>query len=173
MFHILFSVFKKLILNFENTHVTKSTLGIWVEKLPLQGAFSLDIGPHSTLIVSQNLVFSFVVVQSLSCVWLFATPWLQHARLLCPSPSPGACSNSSPLSRWCHPTISFYCCPLLLPAIFPSIKVFSSEPALCIRWPKYWSFSFSISPSNKYSGPISFRIDWLDLLSLLSPTSAF
>ena len=59
------------------------------------------------------------------------------------------------------------CCPLLLlPSIFPSIRVFSNEEALHIRWPKYWSFSFSISPSNKYSGLISFRIDWFDLLAV-------
>ena len=59
------------------------------------------------------------------------------------------------------------CCPLLLlPSIFPSIKVFSNESVLCIRWPKYWSFSFSISPSNEYSGLNSFRIDWLDLLAV-------
>ena len=55
---------------------------------------------------------------------------------------------------------------LLLPSIFPSIRVFSNESVLCIRWPKYWSFSFSISPSNEYSGLISFRIDWLDLLAV-------
>ena len=55
------------------------------------------------------------------------------------------------------------CRPLLLPSIFPSIRVFSNESALCIRWPKYWSFSFSISPSNEYSGLISFKMDWLDL----------
>ena len=59
------------------------------------------------------------------------------------------------------------CCPLLLPlSIYPSIRVFSNESVLCIRWPKYWSFSFSISPSNEYSGLISFRIDWLDLLAV-------
>ena len=59
------------------------------------------------------------------------------------------------------------CCPLLLlPSIFPSIKVFSNESALCIRWPKYWSFSFNISPSNEHSGLISFRMDWLDLLAV-------
>ena len=58
------------------------------------------------------------------------------------------------------------CCPLLLPSIFPSIRAFSSELALCIRWPKYWRFSFSISPSNEYSGLISFRIDWFDLLAI-------
>ena len=56
--------------------------------------------------------------------------------------------------------------PLLLPSVFPSIRVFSNESALCIRWPKYWSFSFSISCSNEYSGLISFRIDWLDLLAV-------
>ena len=56
------------------------------------------------------------------------------------------------------------CLPLLLPSIFPSIRVFTNESALCIKWPKYWSFSFSISPSNEYSGLISFRMDWLDLL---------
>ena len=59
------------------------------------------------------------------------------------------------------------CHPLLLPpSIFPSIRVFSNESALCVRWPKYWSFSFSISPSNEYSGLISFRMDWLDLLAV-------
>ena len=58
------------------------------------------------------------------------------------------------------------CCPLLLPSVFPSIRVFSSESILCIRWPKYWSFSFSISPSNEYSRLISFRMDWFDLLAL-------
>ena len=89
----------------------------------------------------------------------------QHARLICPSPTPGAYSNSCPLSWWCHPTISSRCPLLLSPLIFPSIKVFSSESVLHIRWPKYWSFSFSISPSNEYSGLISFRMDWLDPLA--------
>ena len=61
----------------------------------------------------------------------------------------------------------FLCCPLLLlPSIFPSIRVFSNESALCIRWPKYWSFSFNISPSNEHPGLISFRMDWLDLLAV-------
>ena len=58
------------------------------------------------------------------------------------------------------------CCPLLLPSIFPSIRVFSNESVFCIRWPEYWSFSFSISPPNEYSGLISFRMDWLDLLAV-------
>ena len=91
---------------------------------------------------------------------------LQHARPPCPSPIPGACSNSCPLHQWCHQTVSS-CRPLLLlPSIFPSIRVFSNESVLSIRWPKYWSFSFIISPSNDYSGLISFRMDWLDLLAV-------
>ena len=72
------------------------------------------------------------------------------------------CSNSCPSSWWCHPTILFSCPLLLLPSVFPSIRVFFSKSVLCIRWPKYWSFSFSISPSSEYSELISFRIDWFD-----------
>ena len=91
---------------------------------------------------------------------------LQHARLPCPSAMPVACSNSCPLSWWWHPTNLSSVIPLLLlPSIFTSIKVFSNESVLYIKWPKYWSFSFSISPSSEYSGWISFRIDWLDILS--------
>ena len=91
---------------------------------------------------------------------------LQHARLPCPSPTP-ICSNSCPSSRWCHPSNHLILCHplLLLPLIIPSIRDFSNESVLHIRWPKYWSFSFSISPSNEYSGLISFRMDWLDLLA--------
>ena len=92
---------------------------------------------------------------------------LQHARLACPSVSPGVCSNSCPLSQWSHPTISSSVISFsFLPSIFPSIRVFSSESALYIRWPKYGSFSFSISPFNEYSGLISFRIDWFDFLAV-------
>ena len=90
---------------------------------------------------------------------------LQHARLPCLSPTPRACSNSCP-SSWTSNHLIF-CCPLLLlPSIFSSIKVFSSESVLHIRWPKYWSFSFNVSPSSEYSGLISFRMDWLDLLAV-------
>ena len=85
----------------------------------------------------------------------------QHAR---PPPTPGVHPNPRPLSRWCHPTVSSCRSLLLLSSIFPSIRVFSNESALCIRWPKYWSFSFNVSPSNEHPGLISFRMDWLDLL---------
>ena len=109
---------------------------------------------------------SFVVVQSLSCVQLFAMPGTAASQAPLSSLSPGVCSNSCPLSWWCHSTISS-CLPLLLlPSIFSSIRVFSNESALHIRWPKYWRFSFSISPSNEYSGLTSFRIDWSDLLAV-------
>ena len=106
----------------------------------------------------------FSSVQSLSCVQLFATPWTAAYQATL------SITNSSSLFKLmsfelvmlsnhlilCHPL-------LFLPSIFPSIRVFSYESVLCIRWPKYWSFSFSINPSKEYSGLISFRIDWFDL----------
>ena len=109
----------------------------------------------------------FSSVQSLSCVWLFATPWTAaHQASL-------SITNSQSLLKLMSiesvmPSNHLILChPLLLPpSIFPSIRVFSNESVLRIRWPKYWSFTFSISPSNEYSGLISFRIDWLDLLAV-------
>ena len=103
--------------------------------------------------------------QPLSYVQLFVTPWsAAHQASLSITNSRSllkltAIESMMPSNHviLCHPL-------LLLPSIFPGIKVFSNESALCIRWPKYWSFSLSISPSNEYSGLISFRIDWLDLL---------
>ena len=89
----------------------------------------------------------------------------QHARPPCPSPTPGVHSDSRPSSWWCHPAISSSVVPFSsCPPIPPSIKVFSNESALHMRWPKYWSFSFNISPSNEHPGLIFFRMDWLDLL---------
>ena len=89
----------------------------------------------------------------------------QHPRPPCPSPTPGVHSDSRPLSRWCHPAISssvipFSSCPQSL------IRVFSNKSTLCMRWPKFWSFSFSIIPSKEHPGLISFRMDWLDLLAV-------
>ena len=106
-------------------------------------------------------------VQSLSHVRLFATPGtaarqaslsITNSQNLLKLMSTESVMPSDHLIL-CHPL-------LLLPSIFPSIRVFSNDSVLCIRWPKYWSFSFSISPSNEYSGLISFRIDWLDLLAV-------
>ena len=108
----------------------------------------------------------FSSVQWLSCVWSLQLHGLQHARPPCPSSTTVVYSNSCTLSRWCHPTI-ILCCPfLLLPSIFPSIRVFSNESALPMKWPKYWSFSFNISPSSEHPGLISFWMDWLDLLAV-------
>ena len=92
---------------------------------------------------------------------------LPHAKLPCPSLSPIVCSISCPLSEWCHPTHLVFCPPLLLLlSIFCNIRVFSNESACHIRWPKYWSYGFSIGPSNECSGLISFRFDWFDLLAV-------
>ena len=93
---------------------------------------------------------------------------LQHARPPCPSPTPGVYSNSCPSSWWVMPSSHLILCHplLLLPPIPPSIRVFSNESTLHMRWPKYWSFSFSVSPSNEHRGLISFRMDWLDLLAV-------
>ena len=92
---------------------------------------------------------------------------LQHARPPCPSPTPGVYSNSCPLSQWCHPTISSSV--VLFSSrlqSFPASGSFPVSQLFAFRWLKYWSFSFNISPSNEYSGLISFRMDWLDLLEV-------
>ena len=91
---------------------------------------------------------------------------LQDVRLPCQSPTPRACSDSCPLSQWCHPTISSFVVPF--PSHLQSFPESGSlnEPVFCIRLPKYWSFSFSISPSSEFSGLISFRIGWFELLAV-------
>ena len=105
-------------------------------------------------------------VHSPCCVWLFATPWTATARLPCPSPTPRAYPNSCPSSGWCHPTILSSVVPFSSHLQSFPAPVFSIESVLRIRWPKYWSFHFSITPPNEYSGLISFRMDWLDLLAV-------
>ena len=108
----------------------------------------------------------FSWVQLLSHGRLFATPWTAARQAACPSPSPRGCGNSCSLSQWSIQPSSPLLSLLFLPSIFPSIRVFSNESAVRIRWPKYWSFSFSISPSNEYSGFISSRMDWFGLLAV-------
>ena len=108
----------------------------------------------------------FSSVQSLSCIRLFATPWTaacQASLSITKSHSLLKLISTESVMQSNHLIL---CRPLLLPSIFPSIRVFSSESALRIKWPKYWSFSFGISPSSEYSGLISFRIDWFDLLAV-------
>ena len=104
------------------------------------------------------------LVQSLSCVRLFATAAYQASLSITNSPSLSKLMSIESVMPSNHLIL---CCPLLLlPSVFPSIRVFSNESALHIRWPKYWSFSFNISPSSEHSGLISFRMDWLDLLAV-------
>ena len=140
---------------------------------PLTSKYKTFPAPHrcSPLLLFSQLATApftpFSSFQSLSCVQLFATPWT------------AACQASVPITNsWSllklmsiesvmpsnHPILCFPL--LLLPSIFPSIRVFSNESVLCIRWPKFWSFSFSIRPSNECSGLISFRMDWFDLLAV-------
>ena len=112
-------------------------------------------------------VLQFSSVQSLSHVQLFVTPWTaaRQASLSITNswspPKPMSIESMMPSNHLilCHPL-------LLLSSIFPSIRAFSNKSALCVKWPKYWSFKFSISPSNEYSGLISFRIDWFDVLAV-------
>ena len=112
-------------------------------------------------------VWSHQSVQSLSCVRLFVTPWTTAHQVSLSitnsqnSPKLMSIESVMPSNHLilCHPL-------LLLPSISPSIRIFSNESALYMRWPRYWSFSFNISPSNEYPGLISFRMDWLDLLAV-------
>ena len=106
-------------------------------------------------------------VQSLSQVRLFATPWAAAHQASLSLISFWSLLKLMPIYLVMPSNHIILCCPLLLlPSIFPSIRVFSNESALCIRWLKYWSFSFNISPSNEHPGLISFRMDWLDLLAV-------
>ena len=106
----------------------------------------------------------FSPVQSLSCVQLFATPWTAAHLASLSITSSWSLLKLVSIELVMPSKHLVLCCPLLpLPSIFPSIRLFSSESVLHIRWPKYWSFNFSISPSNEYSGLISFRMDWFPL----------
>ena len=120
--------------------------------------------PSLMILISLSVQFSHSVVSD-----SLRSHGLQHSRLPCPSPTPGACSNSCSSSQWCQPTISSSVIP------FSSHLQFfpASESFLHIRWAKYWSFSFSSSPSNEYSGLISFRTDWLNLLSVQEALKSF
>ena len=139
-------------------HLTSQSFLIHLESLlphPLYGSYVQMETPNS------------YSVQSLSHVRLFATPWTAACQ------DSLSITNSQSLLKLMSIEIVMpsnhliLCCPLLrLPSIFPNIRVFSNESVHSIRWPKYWSFSFSIRPSNEYSGLISFRMDWLDLLAV-------
>ena len=136
-----------------------------LEKLTsAESNFPLPCSCHS-LGISHFIFISSV--QSLSRVQLFATPWTAAHEASQSITNSGSLFKLMSMESVTASNHLALCLPLLLPpSIFPSIRVFSDESALCIRWPKYWSFSFSISPSNEYSGLISFRIDWFDLLAV-------
>ena len=120
-----------------------------------------------TMLVNRDTVRTRCSVESLSLVQVFATPWIAARQA-----SLSITNSWSSLKLMCIESVisSSYlilCHPLLLlPPVPPSIRVFSNESTLCMRWAKYWCFSFSISPSNEYPGMISFRMDWLDLLAV-------
>ena len=144
------------------------------------GPYHAGTGTLSALVLFSHIlqVFFLIYLENLSALhsaqfshsvvsdslWFHG---LQHTRLPCPSSAPEACSNSCPLSWWCHPTISSSVIPFsTCLQYFPASVSSSNESVLPIRWWKYWNFIFSISPSSEYSGLISLRIDWLDLLAV-------
>ena len=132
-----------------------------IEKSPLP-RLKADVSKCMSAFCWKEYVHQFSRSVMSSSLWPHGP---QHTRPPCPSPTPRVYSNSCPLSQWCHATISssvipFSSCLQSFPPIFPN------ESVLRIRWPKYCSFSFNISPSNEYSGLISFGIDWLDLLAV-------
>ena len=112
-------------------------------------------------------IIAVVFVQSLSCIWLFLTPWTTACQAVLSFTISQSLLKLTSIELVMPSNHLILCRPLLLlPSTFPSIRVFSNESVLHIRWPKYWSFSFNISPSNEYSGLTSFRMDWFDLLAV-------
>ena len=123
------------------------------------------------LMTESSFAFAF---QSLSHVRLFATPWTTTCQPSLSFTISWGLLKLTSIESMMPSNHIILCCPLLLlPSVFPSIRVFSNESTLPIRWPKYWSFSFSISPSSEYSGLISFRIDWFDLLAVQETLKSF
>ena len=133
----------------------------------LQSPSAVILKPPKIKSVTVSIVFPSICheVMGLAVSNSLQAHGLQYTRPPCPSPAPKAYSNSCPLSQWCHPTISSSVVPFSIPPIFPNIRIFSSESALHIRWPKSWSFSFSISPSNEHSG---LPLGWTGWISLQS-----
>ena len=139
--------------------------GIKLRSSALQADFYL-LGPWGSSVNGMEPL-QISLVQSLSCVRLSVTPWTAAHRASLSITNSWSLLKLMSIESVMPSNNLILCCPLLLlPSIFPSIKVFSNESALCIRWPKYWSFIFNLNPSNEYSGLISFRMDWLDLLAV-------
>ena len=123
-----------------------------------------ETGRH---VMSSSLPPEFSSVQSLSCVRLFATPWIAASQASLSITNSRSSLKLMSIESVMPSSHLILCCPLfILPPIPPSIRVSSNESTLCMRWPKYWSFSSSIIPSKEHPGLISFRMDWLDLLAI-------
>ena len=148
-----------------------------MDLLAVQGTLKSFLQHHSSkvsilqcsafFVVQLSHPYMFSSVQSLGCVRLFATSWTAAHQASLSITNFRSLFKLMSIESVMPSNHLILCCPLLLlPSIFPSIRVFSNESALCIRWPEYWSFSFNISPSNEHSVLISFRMDWLDLLAL-------
>ena len=142
--------------------MSSSTIKIWGGRIASNSSFYFTrLCSFSDRSVQSSLV------QLLSCARLFATPWTAARQSSLSITNYRSLLKLMPIELVMPSNHLFLCCPLLLPpSIFPSIRFFSNESALRNRWPKYWSFSFSISPFNEYSGVISFRMDWFDLLAV-------
>ena len=135
---------------------------MWIDKLVKLKGLSESL--------SFNVSVHFSSVQLLSRVWLFATPWIPACQTSLSITNSQSLPRLMSIKSVMPSTRLILCRPLLLlPPIPPSIRVFSNKSALRIRWPKYWSFSFSISPSNEHPGLISFRMDWLDFPAVQGP----
>ena len=136
---------------------------------PREESVMISIFPNVTLLQAGVRLHQFTSVQFSHSV-VSDSLWphgQQPARLSCPLPAPRAYSNSCPSSQRRHATVSSSVFPFSSCPVFPSIRVFSNGLVLCIRWPKYWNFTFSLRPSSEYSGLISCRTDWLDYITLL------
>ena len=145
----------------------------WLPSASSGGRVDFTRRTWGNIFVSQVIKFSnimiiqFSSVQSLSCVRLFVTPWIAARQASLSITISWSSLKLKSIELVMPSSHLILCCPLfLLPPIPPSIRVFSNESTLCMRWPKYWSFSFSITPSKEHPGLISFRMDWLDLLAV-------
>ena len=148
LWHSSWHIHPTIWMNFENTMLSER---------------SLSQTPH----ILQNFIYQFSSVQLLSRVWLFVTPWTAARQVSLSITNSRSSLKLMSIESVMPSNHLILCRPLLLlPSIFPSIRVFSNESALPIRWPKDWSFNFNISPSNEHPGLISFRMDWLDLLAV-------
>ena len=170
MWHVYFYVFIHPTYSFyhymnifaKNSGITEKHKNLIILHLSIKGR-ALQIFRYP----NYSYIYYHMLVQSLSCVRLFATPWtIAYQASLSITNSWSLLKLISIESVMPSNHLILGCPVLLLPWIIPCIRVFSNESVLCIRWPKYWSFSFNISPSDEYSGLISFRMDWLALLAV-------